>query len=261
MVEPSLEIFLLLLVAAFAGGFIDAIAGGGALITVPALMLAGFTPVEAVATNKLQALFGVGTAAVSYAARGHVDLRRQLPHAAVAAFAGATGAYLATIVPGDVLRMLLPFVLIAIAIYFALKPNVDDLDRARRISPLVFGATVVPVIGTYDGMFGPGAGSFLMLAFVSLAGYGVLKATAHTKLLNFSSNVGSFSVFVVAGVVAWKVGLAMGLVQLVAARLGAALAMRKGAPLIKPLLILICVALALRLLADPQNPLRQLIGY
>ena len=116
------------------------------------------------------------------------------------------------------------------------------------------------MIGFYDGLFGPGAGSFYMLAFVSLAGFGVLKATAHTKLLNFASNIGGFIVFAIAGVVYWKIGLMMGVAQFLGARLGASLAIRIGARLIKPLLVIICLALAVKLLADPANPLRQLIG-
>ena len=154
----------------------------------------------------------------------------------------------------------MPFVLIAIALYFALKPNMDDVDRAERLSPFLFGLMVVPLIGFYDGVFGPGAGSFYMLAFVALAGYGVLKATAHTKLLNFASNLGGFSAFAFAGVVSWKIGLMMGVAQFLGARVGAALAIRNGARLIKPLLVVICLALAARLLIDPAHPLRLMFG-
>ena len=99
-----------------------------------------------------------------------------------------------------------------------------------------------------------------MLAYVMLAGYGVLKATAHTKLLNFASNIGAFVTFAFAGVIVWKVGLLMGIAQFLGARLGAGLAIRNGAKLIKPLLVLTCVALAIRLLMDPAHPLRLFIG-
>jgi uncharacterized membrane protein YfcA len=254
MIDPAAEILLLLVLAAFVAGFIDSIAGGGGLITVPALLLAGFGPVEALGTNKLQGLFGAGSAAIAYAAKGHVDLRTQLPSAALACAGGGIGALLATVLPGDLLRIVMPFMLVAIALYFAFKPNMDDIDRSRRLSPFLFALVVVPLIGLYDGVFGPGTGSFFMLAFVALAGYGVLKATAHTKLLNFASNIGGFAIFALAGVVALKVGLLMGLAQFAGARLGATLAMRSGARLIKPLLVVTCVALAIRLLADPANP-------
>lgn len=237
-----------LVVAAFIAGFIDSIAGGGGLVTVPALLIAGVPPVTALGTNKLQGLFGSGSATIAYAAKGHVDLRRQLP-SALLSFAGALfGALLATVLPTAVLSTLLPVLLIAIALYFGLKPDLGDIDRAERLSPFWFMAGIVPVIGFYDGVFGPGTGSFFMLAFVGLAGYGVLKATAHTKLLNFASNVGGFAGFVLAGAVLWKVGLMMGAAQFVGARIGASLAMKLGARLVRPLLVVVCIALAVKLL-------------
>ena len=255
MFDLATETIVFLAAAAFLAGFVDSIAGGGGLIALPALLLAGFGPVEALGTNKLQGLFGTASATYSYASKGLVDLSTQWRWA-VLAFAGAVaGALLAAIIPADMLRLALPVLLIAIAVYFALKPNMDDVDRAQRITPFLFGATVVPLIGFYDGVFGPGTGSFLMLAFVSLAGYGVLKATAHTKLINFASNLGGFVAFAAIGVVAWKVGVVMGAAQFLGARLGAALAMKTGARLIKTLLMLVCCALAIRPLLHGSNPL------
>jgi uncharacterized membrane protein YfcA len=258
--DVATHIIILLALAAFVAGFIDAIAGGGGLIAIPALLLAGFPPAEALGTNKLQGLFGTGSAALNYASKGQVDLKKQLPWTVLAFIASAIGAMVATSIPGDALKVALPFVLIAIALYFALKPNMDDVDRAQRITPVLFGLAVVPLVGFYDGVFGPGTGSFLMLAFVSLAGYGVLKATAHTKLLNFATNLGGFAAFAAAGVISWKVGLAMGVAQFIGARIGSGLAMKNGARLIKPLLVLTCIALAIRLLIDPAHPLRIMLG-
>lgn len=256
MFDLAAEAALLLLLAAFAAGFVDSIAGGGGgLITVPALLLAGFTPVESLGTNKLQGLFGSGSATISYASRGHVDLRKQLPAAALALLGAIGGALLATVLPGELLRLVLPPLLVSIALYFAFKPNMTDIDRAQRLTPFLFALLIVPVIGFYDGIFGPGAGSFYMLAFVALAGYGVLKATAHTKLLNFASNLGGFLAFAAVGVVSWRIGLMMGVAQFLGARLGAGLAMKNGAKLIKPLLVVTCVALAVRLLFDDAGPL------
>jgi uncharacterized membrane protein YfcA len=260
MSDIATHIIVLLALAAFAAGFIDSIAGGGGLIAIPALLLAGFPPAETLGTNKLQGLFGTGSAALHYAAKGQVDLRRQLPWTVLAFIAAAAGALIATKIPGDALKLALPFVLVAIALYFALKPDMNDVDRAERMRPMLFGLLVVPLVGFYDGVFGPGTGSFLMLAFVSLAGYGVLKATAHTKLLNFATNLGGFAAFAAAGVVSWKVGLIMGAAQFAGARIGSGLAIRNGARLIKPLLVLTCIALAVRLLIDPAHPLRIMLG-
>ena len=246
--EVSLHLAALLICAAFRAGFVDAFAGGGGLITVPALLLAGASPVEALATNKLQGAFGAGTAAISYARAGHVRPMDQLGMAAVSAIAGAGGAMVAHLMPAEVLRLIMPVILVAVALFFAFKPGLTDLDRVERVKPAVFTFTAVPLIAAYDGFFGPGTGSFFMLAFVMLAGFGVLKATAHTKMLNFASNVGSLAVFVSTGATWWVVGFAMAAAQIAGATLGARLAMRVGARLIKPLLVVTSTAMALRLI-------------
>ncbi|UJW73889.1 TSUP family transporter [Rhizobium sp. SL42] len=261
MADLAFNLLLLLFVAAFIAGFVDSIAGGGGLITIPAMLIVGIPPLETLGTNKLQSMFGAGSATIAYARNGHVDLKKQLPMALMAVAGGAIGALIATVVPGSVLRALMPFLLVAIALYFALKPNLSDEDRHQRIPPFLFGLTFVPLIGLYDGVFGPGTGSFFMLAFVSLAGFGVLKATAHTKLLNLGSNVGAFIVFMIGGVVLWKIGLMMGLGQFLGAQVGSRFAMKSGAKLIKPLLIVTCVALAAKLLLDPTNPIRVWLGF
>lgn len=248
MFEIATHLALLLICAAFLAGFVDAIAGGGGLITVPALLLAGASPIETLATNKLQGSFGAGTAVLAYARAGHVRPMDQLGMAAVAAVAGGMGALLAHLMPAQALRVIMPVVLVAVALFFAFKPGISDADRVERIKPAVFSFTAVPMIAAYDGFFGPGTGSFFMLAFVMLAGFGVLKATAHTKMLNFASNIGSLGVFVTTGATWWGVGLAMAVAQVAGAALGARLAMRVGAKLIKPLLVFTSTALALRLL-------------
>ena len=260
MSDLAPHILMLLFAAAFVAGFIDSIAGGGGLITVPAMLLAGIPPLETLGTNKLQSLFGSGSATLAYARGGHVKLREQFPMAVMAGLGGAFGALLATIVPGDVLKAIMPFLLVTIGLYFGFKPNISDQDRHQRIKPLVFGLAFVPAIGFYDGVFGPGTGSFYMLGFVMLAGFGLLKSTAHTKLLNFSSNIGAFAVFLSFGVVLWKPGLIMGLGQFLGAQAGSRLAMKNGARLIKPLLVVTCIGLAIRLLSDPANPVRVWLG-
>lgn len=250
MFDLTLEIALLLLVAAFIAGFVDSIAGGGGLITVPALLLAGVPPVNALATNKVQGLFGAGMAAITYARAGHVTLRAQLKPAALS-FAGALlGALSVTALPTDMIRWVLPVLLVAIALFFALKPGLDDVDRHQRLSPTIFALTFVPLIGFYDGLLGPGTGAFFMLAFVTMAGHGILKATAHTKLLNFASNVGGLAGFLIVISPLWAIGLAMGAAQIAGAYLGSSLASRIGAKLIKPLLVIASTAMALKLITD-----------
>ncbi|MCA1493849.1 TSUP family transporter [Ensifer sp. NBAIM29] len=260
MTDLAFHLLIFLFAAAFIAGFIDSIAGGGGMVTIPAMLIAGIPPLETLGTNKLQSLFGSGSASLAYARHGHVGLQEQLPMALMSALGSVLGALLATIVPADALKGVLPFLLIAIAIYFGLKPNVGDIERHRRISAFLFTLTFVPLIGFYDGVFGPGTGSFFMLGFVSLAGYGILKATAHTKFLNFGSNLGAFIVFLLHGVVLWKVGLVMGVGQFLGAQVGSRYAMAKGAKIIKPLLVIVSIVLAVRLLADPGQPLRIWLG-
>ncbi len=253
MFEIATHVALLLILAAFVAGFVDAIAGGGGLITVPLLLLAGASPLEALATNKLQGSFGSGAAVLAYARAGHVRPRAQLGAAAVAAMASAGGALVAHAVPADVLRLIMPVVLVGVALFFAFKPGLTDELRSERMRPAVLTFTAVPLVGCYDGFFGPGAGSFYMLAFVMLAGFGVLKATAHTKMLNFASNLGGLVVFASTGAIWWGVGLGMAVGQAAGAALGAKLAMRVGARLIKPLLVIVSTALALRLIWQAMN--------
>ena len=248
MFEFTADWLAFLALAAFIAGFIDAIAGGGGLITVPVLLLAGATPIETLGTNKIQSIFGSGSAVLAYSRKGHVDLKPQLPSALISYGGAVLGALAATQLPQETFRAILPFILIAIAGYFALKPDIGDVDRHARISPRAFMLSVVPLVGFYDGIMGPGTGSFFMLGFVTLAGYGVLKATAHTKLLNFASNAGGLTAFALTGVILWKTGLVMGVAQFLGARIGAHFAMKNGAKLIKPLLVLTCVALAVKLL-------------
>ncbi|WP_282095728.1 TSUP family transporter [Epibacterium ulvae] len=250
MFEVSFEVLALLLIAAGAAGFIDAISGGGGLITLPALIMAGANPLTALATNKIQGLFGAATAAISYARGGHVDLRKQSTPALIAFVASLLGALLVSVLPTDFIRWLLPVLLVGIAIFFATKKGLNDEDRQQRLSPVLFSLTLVPLCAGYDGLLGPGAGSFYMLAFVSLAGFGVLKATAHTKLLNFSSNAGALVAFAVVAPPWLFTGLAMGAAQIIGAQLGARLAQRIGAQLIKPLLVLISLILAAKLIWD-----------
>ena len=250
MIEVSFQILVILMIAAFFAGFVDSIAGGGGLITVPVLILTGANPVTALATNKLQGSFGAAAAAVSYARGGHVDPRKQLWPALGAFLAAVAGALLASHLPTQVIRMGLPILLIAIALFFAFKPGLNDIDRVQRIAPAVFGVTLVPLVGFYDGLVGPGAGAFYMLGFVALAGFGVLKATAHTKLLNFASNIGGLLAFAFVAKPMWITGLCMGAAQMAGATLGSRLAMRIGSAVIKPVLVVASTALALKLIWD-----------
>jgi uncharacterized protein len=241
-------------------GAIDAIAGGGGLVTVPALLLAGFDPVTAVATNKLQGVFGSGSSTIAFARAGLVDWRATLPIAAVALVASLGGALAVGFLPVGLLLLLMPILLVAVALYFALSRGLGEADAARVIGPAAFAAGVAPAIGFYDGAFGPGAGSFYVAAFVTLLGHGVLKATAQTKLVNFASNLGALAMFMALGAVVYPAGLVMAAGAFLGAQLGSRLALKRGAGLIRPLVVAVSLAAAARLMADPASPLRSLVA-
>jgi len=248
------DIIAFLMAAAFCAGLIDAIAGGGGLITIPALLAAGVPPVAAIATNKLQSTCGTGGAVFAFARKGHIDFRKFLGPT-LAAFAGsAAGAFILTRVDPAFLSGLIPILLIAMAGYFVFAPRMSDEDRHGHSRPLLLLA-VAAVIGCYDGFFGPGTGSFLTTALVALFGLGMIRAIAHTRLLNLASNLAGLGVLVIGGHVLWIAGLAMALANLVGAQIGAHVAIRFGARAVRPLLIVVCLGLTAKLLANPANPL------
>jgi uncharacterized protein len=257
--ELGPEILALLCAAALLAGFIDAIAGGGGLITVPALLAAGLDPVSAIATNKVQGSFGAAAATAGFARAGRIDFALlKWPLAAALAGAAAGAATLTRVDPAW-LTVILPVLLVGVALYFLFGPRASDEDVHARLAPLAY-AGVAAGIGFYDGFFGPGTGSFFALSLVSLMGMGLTRATAHTKALNFASNIVSVAVFALGGHVLWGVGLCMAAGQLVGGWLGSHAAMRFGGRLIRPLLVAICLAMVVKLLADPANPLRTLLA-
>ncbi len=252
--ELTIEIIVLLMGVAFIAGAIDAIAGGGGLLTVPALLAAGASPAAALGTNKLQSTFGVATAVVTFARKGRIDFRR-FARPVLAAFAGsAGGAFLLTRIDPEFLSGLIPLLLVAMAIYHALKRNLSDEDCHRAGRPLLLLA-IAAAIGFYDGFFGPGAGSFYTTALIALFGLGAVNAIAQARLLNLSSNLASLIVLLIAGEVLMVAGLAMAVASMAGGYVGAHSTLRFGARIVRPLLILMCLALTARLLADPDNPL------
>ncbi len=238
----------LLTLAATVAGFIDAIAGGGGLITLPALLIAGVPPAQAIATNKLQGTFGVASASVNYWRAGEIDLPL-LKTAIVATAAGAAlGALLVSRVDPAFLRPVMPWALIAAAAYFALSPYLRDHAPRTALAPLAFAFAAAAPIGLYDGFFGPGAGSLYTLAFLIAGGAGLMAATARAKVLNFTSNIVSLAVFVMAGQVDFAAGLPMAFGQAAGAWVGSHVALKHGAWIIRPLLVLTTTAAAIKLL-------------
>jgi len=243
-----LDTLLVLIAVAGMAGLIDAIAGGGGLLALPALLWAGLPPVQALATNKLQGTFGTLTASYNFIRRGAIDVGRLRVPILLTFVGSASGTLTVQRVGSDVLGDIVPSLLIAFALYFLFSPRIGDQDAHHRIGHGLFGLLIGFSVGFYDGFFGPGTGSFFAAAFVLLLGYNLRRATAGTKVLNFTSNIASLIFFALAGKVVWGIGLPMGLAQMVGAWVGSHLVIRHGTRLIRPLLVIVSLAISLKLL-------------
>lgn len=229
-------------------GFVDAIAGGGGMIGIPALLSAGLPPIAALATNKFQGMIGTSMATLTYWRRGFISLRALLP-AIVLTFAGSLcGALVVKQVDTSLLALAVPVALIGIALYFVFAPNLSDADKAARLPFARFVPLMGLVIGFYDGILGPGTGSFFTICFVTLFGLGLTRASGNTKALNLVSNLAALVIFIPAGDVVWPAAIAMAIGQLAGGYIGARTGIRYGAKVIRPVVAVISIALALKLI-------------
>jgi len=233
---------LWLVAAAFAAGLMDSIAGGGGLITVPALLATGLPPAQALATNKLQASFGSGTALWRYAGQGLVPRADVVPAVAFTAVGAAAGTLTVHWLPASWLAWLIPVLLAGILLFLLVRPQWGHEARPARWSRLVFYAVFGLGLGFYDGFLGPGTGTFWTVALTGLLGYGLTQATAQTKVGNFTSNVVSLAVFAVLGQVLWALGLLMGVFQALGARVGTHLALKRGVGFIRGVFLVVVAA-------------------
>ena len=248
MVSPT--VLVVLFFVAILAGFIDSLAGGGGLLTVPALMAAGLPPAQALATNKLQACGGSLSASLYFIRRKVVNLADQKLNILMTFIGSTTGALLVQHVQSDILRQILPVLVIGIGLYFLLMPKLGEADRQRRLYGLPFALIAGGCVGFYDGFFGPGAGSFYALAFVTLAGFNLAKSTAHAKVLNATSNVGGLLLFIIGGKVIWATGFVMMAGQFIGARAGSRLVLSKGQSLIRPMIVVVSAVMSAKLLYD-----------
>ncbi|WP_039914103.1 TSUP family transporter [Cellvibrio mixtus] len=239
--EFALETLLFLFFAAAIAGFLDTLAGGGGLITVPALVVAGVPPLAALGTNKLQSSIGSGTASFLLFKRKKI-LWPEIKALMLMAFIGSIiGSVLVQFINTKALGFIIPLVLIIIAAYFMTAPYLNLETDKPRISDRTYKNIVVPVIGAYDGMFGPGTGSFLAVSGVSLRALELIKATATAKPLNFATNIASLLVFIVAGKVMWVAGFAMMAGQMLGAWLGSHYLFKVNPKILRILIVTMCL--------------------
>ena len=245
MIEPTT--YAILTATAVLTGFIDAIAGGGGLIMMPALLFAGVPPVNALATNKLQSMFGTATACSNYGRKGLIEWRPNLLTIILVFIGASIGVVVVQTINTRVLSLIIPLLLMAVALYVLVSPRMSDDDAAARVSAKGY-APVGAAIGAYDGFFGPGTGSFFTASLVALRGHGLTRATALTKMFNLTSNVAAVLLFALSGKMFWLLGACMAAGAMAGGWIGSHTAMRFGAALIRPLLVLLSLGLTARLL-------------
>jgi uncharacterized membrane protein YfcA len=239
----------LLVSAAFLAGVVDAIAGGGGLVTVPALLAAGLPAPLVLGTNKGQSVFGSASALTQYVRSGLVDRRRAMPAFVLGALGAALGVRLVSTLPQAVLRPVVLVLLVVVAVSMLLRPRLGQggnrKPQAGRLAPLFALA-----MGLYDGFFGPGTGTFLVVGFVLLFGESLREASANAKVVNFASNLASVLLFARAGVVVWGIALPMAAAQVVGGWTGARLASQLGDALVRRTLVTVSLGLVVKLAWD-----------
>jgi len=248
------EWLILLAAVAFIAGFVDTLAGGGGLITIPAFLFAGFSPAQALATNKCQAFAGTLTASLRLISSGHLKIRSLWPYALLAFGMALAGAWsLREVSDADWLDRVVPILLLAAAAYFGMV-RLPQTVPEKAPSFGVLAVVGVLFIGFYDGFFGPGTGSLFALLMISVLGLGLREATIHAKLFNAMTNLAAFLMFVTSDLVMWSAVMVMIPAQILGALLGTRVMLGRGIVLIRPLVVLMCSLMAIKLASEAWLP-------
>ena len=242
----SIELLFYLFSISVVAGFLDVLAGGGGLLTLPALMMSGIPPLSALGTNKLQGCMGTATATYMMLSKKKVSWH-DVRYLMLTAFIGSVlGTIIVLSINVEVLSFVIPVVLLFIAIYFLLMPKQSEIKQKPKIAKWKYQNVIVPAIGYYDGMFGPGAGSFFSLSGVLFWGHGLISSVAAAKPLNFSTNIASFIVFLIAGHVVWVVGISMMVGQVIGAWLGSHCLFKVKPEYLRVIIVIMCVSMLIK---------------
>ncbi|MEB3102966.1 sulfite exporter TauE/SafE family protein [Ferviditalea candida] len=250
-----MEQIIIVMVFGFLSGFVDAIAGGGGLISIPALLLINLPPALVLGTNKLASTMSSMTSSINYFRSGHVKfgfLKWAIP---LIAAGSASGAILVSAIPAEFLKPVISVLLVLITLRTVLKKKqTEKAERTRTLSfPAKLGmAFLLAVIGFYDGFFGPGTGSFLIFSFY-LMGHDFVTAAGNAKVVNFVTNVSALAAFLIFGLVNFQYGLLMGLSMIPGAYLGSRLAIKKGNAFVKPIFLMMTLTIVGKQVFDMLN--------
>ena len=245
----SLSTLLILTSVAFLAGIIDAIAGGGGLITVPVLLFSGVEPAQALATNKLQGCAGTLSASYHFIKRRKVNLKALRPAIIMTAIGSVLGTILVAYLDSSLLLKAVPIILILVAVFFLFLNKLQPLISSKvQLTSFAFAVIIGSLFGFYDGLIGPGTGAFFTTAYLCFTGVNLITATANTKVLNATSNLASLFIFAFTGHVLWGLGLCMAAGQWLGAQIGSRLVVTKGNLLIRPMVITMCLLMSAKLI-------------
>ncbi|ACN13362.1 conserved hypothetical protein [Desulforapulum autotrophicum HRM2] len=246
-IELSPQLFALLFGTGFFAGFVDSIAGGGGLISLPILMSTGMPPQMALGTNKLQGSFGTFIAACNYTSKGEVEPKKTLVGIFFTLIGALAGAWAIQRLDPWFLTYIIPLLLVGVFVYTLFSRDLGKVTTRARLSLNLFFVFFGLGLGFYDGFFGPGTGNFWMTGFMVVMGFSMTRAAGFTRIMNLVSNVVALTMFVVGQNVIYSVGITMALGQILGARLGSGLAIKKGAGFIRPVFLVVVFFTIVRL--------------
>ncbi|MCG8637180.1 MAG: TSUP family transporter [Desulfobacterales bacterium] len=243
--DLSILTFILLFFTGLLAGFVDSIAGGGGLIALPVLLSIGLPPQLALGTNKLQGSFGTLSATINFIRKGKASLSDNMSGIAFTFIGAVTGAWAIQQIQGGFIRHLIPFMLLFVFVYTLTAKDLGSVQRRAKMGKNMFFMIFGLLLGFYDGFFGPGTGAFWTGALLILLGLDMTTATGTTRIMNFTSNIVALAVFIIGGNVLYSAGLTMAGGQIIGARIGSGMAIKKGAPFIRPIfLTMVCLTIA-----------------
>lgn len=246
-VQITPELIAILFTAGLVAGFVDSVAGGGGLITLPVLLSVGLPPQIALGTNKLQGSFGTLSASYNYIKKGEVNLKTSFTGILYTFIGAATGSWAVQMLNPLFIKHIIPFLLLFVFLYTFFSPKLGDEDHDPRMSHNMFFLVFGIGLGFYDGFFGPGTGSFWTASLCIFMGFNMTKAAGSTRIMNFTSNIVALTLFVIGNNVLYTLGIVMGLGQIIGARIGSNLAIRKGAQFIRPVFMTVVLITIARL--------------
>ena len=261
MDDPTLTVLVLLGLAALGAGFVDAVVGGGGLIQLPALLIgmpASTPPAEILGTNKLSSVWGTATSSITYAIKVRPDWRTILPLVIAAATGSALGAEVAKYLPREYFTPIVLAAVVGVGLYTWRRPELGLVSKRRHSGGGHYLRTtgIGLGVGAYDGILGPGTGSFFVILLVAVLGFGFLEASAKAKIANLVTNVSAIAVFGLHGSVLWTLGLLMGSANLVGGFLGARMAIRHGNAFVRQVFLVVIAGLSVKLGYDTVVQLR-----